>query len=293
MEGKMKPQKFDSMGGLTFDEIAKLAGHMELVVITPEMATHWLGSMYVRQRKKNVRFAGSYQRSMEEGHWKTSNDAIVISKSGELLNGQHRLMAVVDNGQPIVAWVLQNASDDMYDIIDNVNARSASQVLNCSNSNDIGAMSKLFVTIDDGVSFATAMRSTTNIPRWMVTEYADENMERLQLLVKVSKSVRKQFGTGAGTAYGLAIHVFDVLYDDFYIQDVTQMTMDADITTLNLQRAVMRNSASTGRLTKEWVLGSMLKFLEAKRESKDVSVYSRQSQYVKKYEELYRQKRIS
>lgn len=278
----------ESMGGLTFSEVAATSGRMELMLVTPEIAAKWLGSLYKRQRKQNQNAKTVYETSMKAGHWKVSNDAITITRDGECINGQHRLIAVVESNLPIVAWVLLDADPAMYDIIDNINARPAAQVLNCENANDVAAIAKTFVVIESGGAFSSALRSTNTIPRWMITERADSDMAYIQELVRTYKVVRTSLGRGAGTAFGLAIHSFATTNDGWAVRTAADYISEADDTTLAIHKAFQRKMQEQPRIENGWVCGTFLQFLEAKRSGKTVKQFRNQSAYVKKYEGLYR-----
>lgn len=275
------------MGGLSFTDIAKTAGHMELMLITPEMAAKWLGMLYKRQRKENSNAKAIYLKSMGMGHWKVSNDAITITKDGECINGQHRLMAIVDNNEPIVAWVLLDASPDMYDIIDNSYARSAAQVLDCPNANNVAAIAKALVTLEAGEPFGTVIRSTRTVPRWMIAERAESDMDYLQQLTRTSRSIRYVLSGGSSTAYAIALHLFNVVNDGFDVQEAASFVNDGDMTTLTLQRFIGRRMQEKGTLKPEVACGTMLQFLEAKTNGKTVRQFKNQDVFNRKYHEAY------
>lgn len=282
--------KLKAMGGKTFEDLVKSSGRMVLMLITPAMAAGWLGNLYRGQRKRSSGFVSQYEKSMAEGHWRVSNDAIVITKDGECINGQHRLVAVVENNEPIVAWVLLDADPDMYDIIDNINPRSAAQVLNCPNQTSIAAAARCILSIDAGSPFYDAVRAERSVPRWMITDKAFRDMDYLQHLVRVQKSFRRAVGLGSGLAYGLAIHVMAAVRDDFDIDDAVVFVNAADATTLCFHRAIQKMAKKGKQTRQEWICGTTLKFLESKAEGKQVKAFGNQDGYLKKYEQAYREK---
>ncbi len=70
--------------------------------VTPEQAKAWLGesvndaNRHIRKKKVE-----QYARDMANGDWTESNDAISLDEDGKLLNGQHRLSAIVAHGKPV------------------------------------------------------------------------------------------------------------------------------------------------------------------------------------------------
>jgi len=61
--------------------------------VTPAMAAEWLDTNHVNRniRKKVV---DAYRRDMEAGRWQFTGEAVQRSRTGQLLNGQHRLTAL-------------------------------------------------------------------------------------------------------------------------------------------------------------------------------------------------------
>lgn len=101
---------------------------IKMVDISPEFAADLL------QRNKNNRNVRERQvealvEAMKKGEWELSNDAIVVSEGGLLLNGQHRLMAVVKSGITCPFILFTGASDSSFDIMDTPTIRRVSDVI--------------------------------------------------------------------------------------------------------------------------------------------------------------------
>lgn len=71
---------------------------MEAITVTPAMAEEWLRSGGEGNRRLARTTADRYAETMRRGHWKLSSDAIAFDAQGRLVNGQHRLAAVVASG---------------------------------------------------------------------------------------------------------------------------------------------------------------------------------------------------
>lgn len=71
--------------------------------------------------RRSARIAGDILR----GEWKLNGDAIRISKTGRLLDGQHRLNAVIISGVNVQTIVVRGLDDEVFNTID-VNGRSRS-----------------------------------------------------------------------------------------------------------------------------------------------------------------------
>lgn len=106
----------------------RTAFFMTLVKVTPEIATEWLGRNRVNRviTKSKVK---QYQSDMEQGKWAGIGDPIRFTKTGRLMDGQHRLLALVAAGVKIQFVVMVGLSDEDFDKVDTGKPRQAGDVL--------------------------------------------------------------------------------------------------------------------------------------------------------------------
>jgi hypothetical protein len=95
--------------------------------ITPPLAAEYLKFNRTNRRLIEHRVA-FYQRQMVEGNWKLSGDSIKFD-GANLIDGQHRLQAVVRSGITIESVVVRNLASSVFDILDTGRARQAGDVL--------------------------------------------------------------------------------------------------------------------------------------------------------------------
>lgn len=91
--------------------------NVEIKVITPEEANQLLA----RNRKNRPfsrRRAEWLSDLIQRGEWAFNGDMIRISKTGRLLDGQHRLSAIVRSGTPVRVGIVTDLPDDVFDLID-------------------------------------------------------------------------------------------------------------------------------------------------------------------------------
>jgi hypothetical protein len=98
------------------------------VTVTPEMAKLLLSQNSNNRRliQANVDFLAS---QIVKGDWKLTHQGIAVSKSGRLLDGQHRLAAVIKAGAPVGMMLTTGLPDDIFDVLDTGRARRASDTL--------------------------------------------------------------------------------------------------------------------------------------------------------------------
>lgn len=81
--------------------------------VTPEIANDLLKLNTNNYRKYDNNRVASYSNDMINGKWQTNADPIRISKSGVLLDGQHRLMAIVKSGTTQEMLIVYDVDDSV------------------------------------------------------------------------------------------------------------------------------------------------------------------------------------
>lgn len=101
---------------------------MRVVDVTPEIARQWL-DRNLGNRPIAVATVNAYVDEMKKGRWKMTGDAIRFSSSGKLIDGQHRLSAVLKSGIGIRSVVMTGLEDSIFNVIDTGRGRGKSDVL--------------------------------------------------------------------------------------------------------------------------------------------------------------------
>lgn len=95
--------------------------------ITPEVA-----KVYLKFNKSNRPVIQSvvdkYARQMLDGEWKLNGEAICFSDGGILLNGQHRLLAILKSNVSIETVVVRGCDSDSFITYDSGRTRKASDI---------------------------------------------------------------------------------------------------------------------------------------------------------------------
>lgn len=84
----------------------------QIVPVTPEMAKKWLETLDPEQRRLRPLVVDQYARDMISGAWKLTHQPIAFNVLGQLIDGQHRLNAIVESGQVIPLAVARNVEGD-------------------------------------------------------------------------------------------------------------------------------------------------------------------------------------
>jgi hypothetical protein len=100
----------------------------EIVDVTPEAAAEILMNN-TRNRSLRSDYVLKLAAAMERGEWKVNGEPIQIAEDGTLLNGQHRLNAVVESGATVPMLVVRGLSIDAQMTMDSGLRRNLSDVL--------------------------------------------------------------------------------------------------------------------------------------------------------------------
>jgi len=114
--------------------------------VTPPMAKEWLETAEPNYRKLQKYRVKTLTRSMSHGYWKYNGESIKFNSNGRLVDGQHRLTAVVESGVSIVTEVIHGIDD--VDEIDTGKPRHAGDVLGSHgfiNSNNLAAAARMLL----------------------------------------------------------------------------------------------------------------------------------------------------
>lgn len=98
-------------------------------LITPSMAAKWLTTNTEKQRTLSWGWVKFLARQITQGQWKVNGETIILSYTGKLLQGQHRLQAIVMTGIAIESLVVMDMDEGVYGTLDQVKPRSPADLL--------------------------------------------------------------------------------------------------------------------------------------------------------------------
>lgn len=150
---------------------------MELKDITPEYADELLAKLHHNFRTVRWSTVDAYARDMKKGKWRVTGESVKISPTGELVDGQHRLRAVVKSGRTVKMFVAHGIDADAEKVLDTGVRRSTADMLmmegykNAIHVAGAARLAMLFKTGDVGESKRRSIRITNA----EVMEFLDVN----------------------------------------------------------------------------------------------------------------------
>lgn len=126
----------------------------EIVRVTPKLAEELLGRNVELNRRVNRALVERYATDMRNGDWSEENgETIKVGRDGTLLDGQHRLSAVVESGQAVRFLVVRNVDADALSTVDTGKSRSFGDVLHMrgqANARRVAATAKYVWHYENG-----------------------------------------------------------------------------------------------------------------------------------------------
>jgi len=132
--------------------------------ITPDSARIMLESNK-KNRSVNRANLNYIISEINRGNFHLTGESIKIAQNGMLLDGQHRLHAVIESKKPTMMLVVRGLSNDAFKYIDTGRKRQASDILaieGVANSAAISAMAKFIINFKRG-NYASVSNSKVDI----------------------------------------------------------------------------------------------------------------------------------
>lgn len=99
-----------------------------LLEITPDKAAELLRTVK-DNRPSSEKYAQILSKDMINSRWQFSPQGLVLDEHGNVLDGQHRLRAVVIAGVPVTFWVTEGVPREVFRVLDSGKPRSMAQLL--------------------------------------------------------------------------------------------------------------------------------------------------------------------
>lgn len=119
-----------------------------LVQVTPAVAEELLGKN-VRNRNVREKVVRAYGRDMRADNWLVTGEAIKIAEDGDLIDGQHRLLAVIWSGVTVPMFVAKGIRADAQRVMDTGAKRSPGDMLKLdghANAHHLAAAARFAIT---------------------------------------------------------------------------------------------------------------------------------------------------
>jgi len=119
---------------LTGSETPMIKPEFKVMQMTPDKAKKILVSRNRNNRGIKASNLKKLTRAIENGEWRLTNQGIAFDSHGNLIDGQHRLAAILQTGKTLPILVGTNMDPKIFDCVDTGAARTAGDGLDIAGS---------------------------------------------------------------------------------------------------------------------------------------------------------------
>ena len=229
----------------------------KLITITPEWANVVLARSTKPNRTVSKKHVSAIAREILGGRWKVNGDTICIDADGNLIDGQHRLYAVLESGMSVQSFVIEGLPFDVYDTIDGGKKRSKRDTLTASGEANAFRLAALLCLID------RYMTGRMGKP----AEYSNSEVESLLLKYPDARESIQTIHFTRGMIYPSVIDACHYLFkqkdkalaDDFVLRLRKGSGLDGDSPMYLLRERLIANITSKAKLSKVYVMALCIK----------------------------------
>lgn len=167
------------------------------MTISPSVAKQWLEKT-APNRRVSPQAVTRYASDMREGRWAANGSTIVMGASGKILDGQHRLSAIIEAGIPVEMIVVSGVEDEAFMTIDTGRPRSPADVLRVMgypNHINLAASARQLILYEDTGGFGWG-EGTLSQQELIAT--AASRAEELEEGIRACQSVWSKLGGATG-----------------------------------------------------------------------------------------------
>jgi hypothetical protein len=164
--------------------------------VTPEYANVLLGNND-GNRKVRAKIVAFYASEMELGRWQLTHQGIAISENGRVLDGQHRLSAIVKSGVSVEMTVSRGCKDSSFEMMDVGLLRNVSDT--------VGVHRRTAGVINKIVAFAKNQNTAgSKISHFKIRDIYESNTALFDSITTFNAR-----GMSAGVTVGCVAYLFD------------------------------------------------------------------------------------
>lgn len=232
----------------------------EIRKITPEWAAQILETMNGHNRPMNQAWVNTLTREIKEGRWKFNGDTIRLSET-RLIDGQHRLAAVVKSGVTVMSLVIEGLPDDVFDTIDTGKRRSAGDTLSVNGVTNAHRVAAMLVLVDKYMTGqSTKQIQYTNAQvELLLAKYPDAK----SAIVSANKGRRLMPPAVMDACNYLFRKVSEELTAEFIEKILKGSDLDSESPWYLLRERLVTNSLSKAKLTKCYIMALCIKAFNA------------------------------
>lgn len=190
----------------------------KIITVSPKIAEVWLKNNNPRNRKLIEHVVDKYARDMTNDLWQFTGDPIQFDTDDNLLNGQHRLSAVIKSNKSQKFLIVEGLEPEAQDAIDTNAVRSAGQQLamhGVSHGPQLASIVRVLLKWNSGAITGKAAASTGEI-----INFVNENSETLQEALRWYYTIGRSIPLGRSAIGAFVFKLFELAEDESGLTEV-------------------------------------------------------------------------
>lgn len=255
----------------------------ELVTVTPDLASHFLGHM-APNRHVRARKVTEYAEALRNGRWKVNGETFVVDTHGRLADAQHRCKAIVEADIPMRTFIVWGVdpSEEIQPTIGTGTKRSAGDALNGQGEQNstqlaaaIGWTSLLLKHRYEGAPINQASMALRSMPNLEIIEFLRAH-PRLRDCLPYAKNVYRGVGGSLAMWVGL-FYLFSEIDEndavDFFDQLASGVNLKPGDPAYVLREKLRRRQDPNIRVLPAYTAAIAVKAWNAYRQGRSVQKY--------------------
>lgn len=230
-----------------------------IVRVTPDMARTMLGTNANNRTLRRNRIR-QYAEQIKRGQWQATGEAIKFAKDGSLLDGQHRLHAIIEAGIPVELLIVQDLDLSTFKVLDSGLSRrpaDALKMMGINNSSQKAALVRMYIAVEAGVYTDNSAQMTELITRTDITDFISGNAELVDAAMVASRNVYTHCRGNQpawGTLYMLIAEKHGQTEAEMFFKTIADgSNLDAGDPRLAVRNWAVRNTGNKRRGDHLWV----------------------------------------
>ncbi len=223
-------------------------------VITPSMADEYL-KLNTQNRSVRRGLVSFLKDEILDGRWQPNGATIVFSKD-RLLDGQHRLLAVVAAKKPIRSLVVHGVPSEYFSTIDIGTPRRPADVLQMKGEKNVSKLAGAVMWVlryHDGIMLAGKRMSATRVEQFLDSNRTIRKSLEICLDIKL-------MNVSVAAACHFMFHKKDETLADLFINGIkTGFTRSDGDPFFGFRERMIENQASAAKLHPVYVMALMIK----------------------------------
>lgn len=250
--------------------------------VTPEIAEQWLGFMG-KNRKLSGDVVDRLADMMKGGLWVFDGSPIRFNTHGELVDGQHRLWAIIEAGHTAEFLVLRGVDPEAMAIMDTGRRRSFSDILvlddpGLTQHTSLAATIQIIIRWEQGLrgNGLLSGRAGVVIPNQRLLDFFHSHKERLVDVTRRARVIAARMPGVPASVTALLLWVFEDLSvedaEDFFSKVQDGVGLEPGSPILTLRNWIVRNGMSRQKVATDTIIAIFFKAWNAYRSGDSASL---------------------